>query len=84
MQRRQTIFCSSNQDQSFVAEVAKTRRGMKLGADPGTVQRRVIDAMQFRVEQAQERGRPLLHPNGQPLMLADRVWQQPQQAPLQP
>ena len=84
MHRRQTILCSSNQDQSFVAEVPEARRGMKLGADQGTVRRRVIDAMQFWVEQAQERGRPLLHPNGQLLVLADRVWQQPQQAPLQP
>ena len=58
MHKHEIILYWSNEDQAFIAEALELPRCMAHGDDQEAALRNIKNAIQFRIERAQELGRP--------------------------
>ena len=70
MHRYGIILYWSNEDQAFIAEVPELPGCMAHGDDQESALKNIKDAMQFRIDTAQELGQTVPEPKGERLMYA--------------
>ncbi len=64
------LLCWSDEDRAFVTEEPDLPGCMAHGDDQETALRHIEDTMQFRIERAQELGRPVPEPKGERLVFS--------------
>ena len=72
MRKYEIILCWNNEDQAFIANIPELPDCTARGENQETAMRNVKDAMEFRIEQARDLGRPVPQPKDERLML-DRL-----------